>query len=57
MKRYALIPLLLFSFFPLLSGCSDPKPTSVTEGLPPSAIEEYKANEKKLMEETQQSMK
>ncbi len=57
MKRFLLMNLFLFSFLPLLSGCSDPKPTSVTEGLSPSAIEEYKANEKKLMEETEQSMK
>jgi hypothetical protein len=41
----------------LLTGCSEKKPTSVTEGLTPSEIEQYQANEKKLNEEMMQSLK
>ncbi len=57
LKRFMLLILFLASTDLLLSGCSEKKPTSVTEGVTPSAIEQYQANEKKLNEESEASMK
>ncbi|TWU56400.1 hypothetical protein Poly51_23100 [Rubripirellula tenax] len=50
--------LFLGCVVPMVSGCGDSSaPTSVTEGMAPSAIEEYQAKEKQLLEETENSMK
>ncbi|WP_146537196.1 hypothetical protein [Rubripirellula reticaptiva] len=56
MKKLTLSHLFVIGCFALIVGCAEEKPQSVTEGLAPSAIEEYQANEKRLMEETQNSM-
>ncbi|TWT65151.1 hypothetical protein [Allorhodopirellula solitaria] len=56
MKRFSIFNLVLAGVVSAFTGCEDSQPTSVTDGVTPSQIEQYEANEKKLLEETESSM-
>lgn len=57
MNRFSILLVVAFVSSPLLlSGCSDPKPTSVTEDADQAAIDAYKEMEAKIQSETETEM-